>query len=172
MLAIARHGNEEHPASLEQVARQTGKSKRYLEQIALALKRASLLRAVSGRRGGYYLSRPANEITLGDIVEATIGPISIVDCVLYPEECPTADGCEFRLLYILMNQAFTDTLGKYTLADMTDRKLLADLADKLADEIAIDTKRRAERGTPGGHAFCPGNVKYPELHVPEKLRNR
>jgi len=172
MLAIALHGKEESPASLEKVAKQTGKSKRYLEQIALALKRASLLRAVSGRRGGYYLARPADQITLGDVVEATIGPISIVDCVLYPEECTSADDCEFRLMYILMNQCFTETLNCYTLADLTDKKILADIAEKLVHDIAAQDKKRTERAAHGGPGFSPVSVKRPTVKVPEKLRAR
>jgi Rrf2 family protein len=170
MLSVARHGTEDNPASLEQVAKNTDKSKRYLEQIALSLKRASLLRAVSGRRGGYYLARPSDQITLGDIVEATIGPVSIVDCVLDAEECEKADSCEFRLMYMVMNLCFTQTLQQYTLADMDDAALLESLSGDLRKKIEAQEQTRRDRI---GKGQVSGPIKLKQRQpVPPKCLHR
>jgi hypothetical protein len=83
-----------------------------------------------------------------------------------------ADDCEFRLLYMLLNQCFTETLSKYTLADMTDRALLAKLADKLTDDIEVMNLKRKERDELSGQGFGPVAVKQPCLRVPEKLKSR
>jgi Rrf2 family protein len=120
MADIARHGLDGQPVSLATVAARTDISRGYLEQLALALRAARLLKSVAGRRGGYLLARPAGEINLASVIEATIGPICVVDCVDSPEECPRADDCECRLVYRLINSRITGVLKEYTLADLLD----------------------------------------------------
>jgi len=131
MIAVSRLSKEGHPASLEKVAQVTGVSKRYLEQLAVALRDARLLRSVSGRRGGYLLGRPATEIHVGDIVEATIGPINVVACVREPDRCRRSESCENRLIWSLINQKIREVLEKYTLADLSDHQQLDQLCGEL-----------------------------------------
>lgn len=120
MVAVARLSPANQPISLERVARATRVSRGYLEQVAIHLKRASLIKGVSGRNGGYLLARPAEEMLVGEIVEAAIGPINIVDCVMEPEICMKSDCCECRNLYSLVNQRIRDTFNSLTLADMAE----------------------------------------------------
>ena len=65
MLDVARNGVDNGPVSLSSVAKRTAISRGYLEQVALSLRSASLLRGVCGRRGGYRLAAAAEEITVG-----------------------------------------------------------------------------------------------------------
>ena len=53
-------------------------------------------------------------------MEAAIGPISIVDCVLDSEICMMSDCCECRGLYSLVNQRIVDTFNEQTLADLAE----------------------------------------------------
>ncbi|MDF1565187.1 MAG: Rrf2 family transcriptional regulator [Deltaproteobacteria bacterium] len=71
---IAYH-NRGESTHVKDIARRQGVTPRYLEQIFQALKKAGILAAVRGPRGGYYLARPAAEIRVGDVVRATEGPI-------------------------------------------------------------------------------------------------
>jgi Rrf2 family protein len=48
---------------------------RYLEQIFQRLRRAKLVRGKRGPGGGYTLARPAQDITLRDVIEAVEGPL-------------------------------------------------------------------------------------------------
>lgn len=122
MVAVARQTErDQRPISLRRVAKSTMISRRYLEQVATGLKQADLLRSMSGRAGGYLLNRPAEEISLLEIVEASIGPINIVGCVLEPDECLKADLCECRWVYQLMNDGIRDVLDGLTLEDVADR---------------------------------------------------
>jgi Rrf2 family protein len=123
MLDIARNGADGKPVSLAAVSARTDISRGYLEQLALALRNARLLKGVSGRYGGYRLTRPANEITLSRVIEAAIGPINVVDCVDSPEECLRSDMCECRTVYQLINRRITEVLDDYTLADLNQGKL-------------------------------------------------
>ncbi len=118
MITISRLGEDDEPVSLERVAKHTHLSKRYLEQLAMRLRRASLIRGVSGRHGGYVLERRPEDINVGHIVEAAIGPVSIVDCVVDPEECVLSDDCECRVVYCRLNEKIKQVLSEFTLADL------------------------------------------------------
>jgi len=120
MLDIARHGGENGPVSLTNVAKRTDISKGYLEQVALSLRSARLLRGVYGRRGGYQLTAPPAEITIGRIFEALIGPTCFVDCIDDPASCPRSEYCECRVIYRMMNERVVEVLQGHTLANLLD----------------------------------------------------
>lgn len=151
MIAVARLSEDERPVSLEQVSGTTGVSRRYLEQLAMPLKSHGLLRSVSGRRGGYLLARPAQRIRLREIVEAAIGPISVVDCVEDPRLCDKADSCENRLIYLLINQRICEVLDEYSLADLADYERLARLCSELTGQPAA---AGGQPSTEGVAALC------------------
>ena len=120
MLDLARHGGLEKPVSLAAVADRTDISRGYLEQLAMAMRNARLVRGVAGRYGGYRLTEPPERITVGQIVEAATGPVCVVDCVDDPASCPRAEDCECRLVYSLVNERIAEVLREFTLADLLD----------------------------------------------------
>ena len=69
------------PLPLREIAEQEKISLKFLEQIFPDLKKANLVESARGSRGGYMLSRPPDEIKVGDIVRAVEGPITPVDCL-------------------------------------------------------------------------------------------
>jgi len=74
---LAYH-NQEQPATAAQakdIAKRENIPLRYLEQIFQDLKKAGLVESKRGPRGGYYLKREPDKITLGDVVRALQGPI-------------------------------------------------------------------------------------------------
>ncbi|TFG37133.1 MAG: Rrf2 family transcriptional regulator [Candidatus Aminicenantes bacterium] len=120
MLDIARYGDDKQPVSLSAVSERTGISHGYLEQLAPALRAGRLIRGVAGRHGGYKLAAPASKITIRQIIEASIGPISVVECVEDPDSCLRTDFCECRVVYALINQRVAGVLDEFTLADLVD----------------------------------------------------
>jgi Rrf2 family protein len=135
MLDIARHDDSGDPISLTSVVERSGLSRGYLEQLAMALRTAGLLRGVSGRYGGYRLARTAERITIGDILEATVGPIHIVSCLEDAESCQRVAHCETRLVYTLINHRIDEILRSYTLADM----MAPNWSDRVREMIGSDT---------------------------------
>ena len=65
--------------SVRDIAERTGLPQPYLEQILLALKGAGIVRSKRGVGGGYVLAHTPEEISLGDIVSAVDGPITLGD---------------------------------------------------------------------------------------------
>ncbi|MFH0945189.1 MAG: Rrf2 family transcriptional regulator [Planctomycetota bacterium] len=134
-LDIARNHGGESPVSLSGVSQRTSISHGYLEQLAQALRNAGILRGVSGRHGGYRLARPPAEISVGQVIEAAIGRVCLLDCLGDSEVCPNSDDCEPRALYVLINRGITDVIHRYTLADLLDPSWIEEVgsADPFSD---------------------------------------
>src|SRR5512140_742094 len=98
---------------------------KFLEQILLALKNAGLLHSKMGVGGGYHLSRPASEISLGSIVRVLDGPLAPVKCVSQmayePCGCPDEETCGLRLVMGDVRNAISNLLDGTSLADVTQR---------------------------------------------------
>ncbi len=98
---------------------------KFLEQILLTLKNAGLLHSRMGVGGGYYLAKPAEEITLGQIVRTLDGPLAPVRCVSHMAYeacgCPDEKTCGLRLVMLDVRNAIADILDSTTLADVTQR---------------------------------------------------
>jgi Rrf2 family protein len=117
MVEIARRPGTDL-VSLGDVALSTKISKRYLDQLAIALKSNSLIRSMRGRGGGYQLARRAADISVGQIIEAAIGPINVVECVRHPDTCLKSDGCECRWVYERINDGIVNLLNGMSLAEL------------------------------------------------------
>jgi Rrf2 family protein len=87
---IAFH-NDGRPTQIKDISSRQSIPARFLEQIFQDLKRAGLVGAKRGPRGGYHLARPADEIRLGDVVRALEGPIAITGRDDVPKK-PSVDG--------------------------------------------------------------------------------
>src|SRR2546422_4496164 len=72
MLDLALH-REGGLTPIQEIARRQAIPQRYLEQVLLALKRAGLLTSKRGSAGGYHLTRPPEDITVGDVLRAVEG---------------------------------------------------------------------------------------------------
>jgi len=131
MIKIAQDSEQDRPLKLSDVAERTSVSRRYLEQLVIPLKNASLIRGLSGKEGGYTLARSAEDIKVGEIIQASIGPINIVDCVNDPDSCMKVEWCECRPLYVLLNRKITDALNEFSLADLAEHKVEQEVSRQL-----------------------------------------
>lgn len=75
MVELALHEAAQETINSVAIAERRGIPEKYLVHILLQLKHAGLVRSIRGAQGGYQLCRPADEITLLDIVQAIDGPI-------------------------------------------------------------------------------------------------
>ncbi len=102
---------------------------KFLEQILLSLKNAGLLHSKMGAGGGYYLAKPAREITLGQIIRILDGPIAPVKCVSQvayePCGCPDEATCGLRMVMFDVRAAMSNILDKTSLEDVTKRVAVA-----------------------------------------------
>ena len=84
-----------------------------------ALAKGGLVNSHRGASGGYTLSRPADEITAADIIQAVEGPISLTACVDgSDEECGIQHDCPMSGNWNTVNQAIHKALKEVTLAEL------------------------------------------------------
>jgi Rrf2 family protein len=123
LLSLALHPEEARPTSVRDIADRTGLPQAYLEQILLALKGAGLVRSKRGVGGGYVLARPADEITLGDVVSAVEGPISLGDFGEPHQDgaCDHEGQCVLLAVWAEVGSHMRQHLDSYTLADVAAR---------------------------------------------------
>jgi Rrf2 family iron-sulfur cluster assembly transcriptional regulator len=120
MLDMAQHYRE-GPIQLGDIAKRQDVSVKYLEQIIIPLKKAHYIESVRGRKGGHTLTKPPEEITVGEIVALLEEGASLVSCTKDITVCERADICPTRLLWKEAYEAMFDRLEAITLADLVER---------------------------------------------------
>jgi Rrf2 family protein len=120
LLSLALHADESGPTSVRDIAERTGLPQPYLEQILLALKGAGIVRSKRGVGGGYVLAREPSRITLGEIVSAVDGPISVGDFGEPHQDgaCDHEGQCVLLSVWGGISSRIRAQLDSFTLADI------------------------------------------------------
>ena len=121
MVYLARHWDGE-PVSLSEVAAAEHLSVEYLEQLAVALRKAGLVESHRGVHGGYTLTRPPSDMHMGDVLRALEGPIAPMVCVAEGATdvvCAFESHCSTRLMWLQVGKAIAQVLDGMTLAQLT-----------------------------------------------------
>ena len=111
------------PVSLRDVSERQKLSEKYLEQIVTPLSRAGLVRAVRGAGGGYLLTRPVEEYTVGTILRTLEGELAPVECAVDPNYCDRQEECVTVELWQQIYQAVCDVVDRVTLEDLRQQAL-------------------------------------------------
>jgi Rrf2 family protein len=85
--------------STAQIAREQKIPPTFLAKIIAQLSVAGIVHATRGAHGGVTLARPADEISLLEIVETIDGPVLLNECVADPQVCPMSDGCPIQKVW-------------------------------------------------------------------------
>jgi Rrf2 family transcriptional regulator, iron-sulfur cluster assembly transcription factor len=120
MLDMAQHYRE-GPIHLGDIAKRQNVSVKYLEQIIIPLKKARYIESLRGSKGGHILTKPPEEITVGEIVAILEEGTSLVECVADTTVCERADICPTRLLWKEASEAMFERLEAVSLADLVER---------------------------------------------------
>ena len=127
MILLAEPDQDGQPRKMQikEFVAQEKISAKFLEQILLALKNAGILHSKMGVGGGYYLARPADKITLGQIIRVLDGPIAPIKCVSQvayePCDCPDEETCGLRMVMFDVRAAMSAVLDHTSLADVNRR---------------------------------------------------
>jgi Rrf2 family protein len=106
LLYLAEEGGP-GPVQLARIAETQRVPPKYLELIMLDLKRAGFVRSTRGPKGGYVLARDPADISFGEIVRVTEGPIALVPCAsvnFYQKcgDCHDEATCAIRRAFALV----------------------------------------------------------------------
>ena len=117
LLDLALH-NEGVPHRVNDISDRTGITVPFIEQIIKPLKHAGMVASKRGASGGHQLSRPAEKITLGDIVRIMEGSVELSACLNDPELCQRAEVCLTRAAWQRATDAMLRELDTITLAEL------------------------------------------------------
>ena len=119
----AAEAAEDGPVKGERLATAQDIPLQFLEHILLELKHQGLVRARRGAKGGYWLARPADEVSVADIVRAVEGPIANVQS-MPPETIEYAGNAEsLRDVWVAVRANIRSVLEGVTLADLVSGDL-------------------------------------------------
>jgi len=103
------------------VAEEARVPRKFLEQILVDLKRRGIVRSQRGRAGGYFIGKPAKEITFADVIRTIDGPLALAPCVSVTayhkcDDCVDEATCSIRKVLMAARDATADVLESRTIA--------------------------------------------------------
>lgn len=112
----------------------------FLHQVLQVLHRSGLVNSRPSRHGGYLLTRKAESVTLGEIIEALEGPIDTGECALRGGPCHWDEVCALHWVWSSAREALKNSLSSATLADIASDDLALAKGNK---PVPQDSHRRS-----------------------------
>ncbi|MCA9896720.1 MAG: Rrf2 family transcriptional regulator [Ardenticatenaceae bacterium] len=106
--------------SARRLSAKTAVPKAFLHKITADLVRAGLILTQTGPSGGLALQKPANDVSLLDVVEAIDGPVCLNICLVRPQECNRDRFCPGHEVWGKLQLLVVNELRKAILADLVE----------------------------------------------------
>lgn len=135
--------------SLAEISRTELLPQAYLEQLIGELRRAGLVEGVRGLHGGYRLTRPPDEITVGQVYRVLEGPIAPVECTAddyLPHSCEREAGCPSRSVWERVQRSVAAVLDSTTLSDLRSESVEGSRSDLIAVEMITGARATVREG--------------------------
>ncbi|SNS05152.1 transcriptional regulator, BadM/Rrf2 family [Sphingomonas laterariae] len=112
----------EGPVQLPEIAEAQNIPAKFLTVILSEMKRAGLVETLRGKEGGYWLARPPEEITYGEIVRLTRGSLALVPCaarLAYRpcENCVDEATCRLKAVMLSVRDETANILDRVSLSE-------------------------------------------------------
>ena len=135
-LAAAGVVDDTAPLKGERIA--TGQSipLKFLENILVDLRQAGIVNSRRGPDGGYWLARPAAEVTVADVIRAAEGPLASVRGEKPEDLGYEGPAAELAEVWIALRASLRDVLEHVTLADLAEGKLPQEVTSRTRDPEA------------------------------------
>jgi len=135
----------DEPVKAEDIARAQDIPLKFLLGILNDLKRAYLVRSQRGAEGGYALARPADEITLADIIRVIDGPLANVHDLSLSELSYAGPAKRLREVWMAVRASLRSVLETTTLADLAAGDLPDEVRELASTYQAEERRQRARR---------------------------
>ena len=117
MVDIAMNSKGEY-VSVKDIATRQDISKKYLEQIMTMLSKANLIETTRGNMGGYKLTRKTEDYKIGDILRATEGDLTPLDCLTDSSYCCRKENCKTYSFWAGLDNVINKYIDSQTLKDL------------------------------------------------------
>lgn len=105
--------------SARELASETGVPLPMVSKILKNLVRRGMLNSLRGAKGGYYLTRQPEEISIAEVIRALDGPLALTECIEHPGDCRQEPTCRVRKNWAILNRTVKTALEGITLAEMS-----------------------------------------------------
>lgn len=122
LLALARRPMGE-VVMLDVISREEDVPVGFLGKIFQNLAKTGLVRSARGAGGGFYLNRPATEITVLEVIESIEGPIAFQRCLEEEPDCEHVTGCALCSLFAEAQDRVKQVFANTTVAGLSGRHL-------------------------------------------------
>ena len=151
---------------IDAVSRDVAIPKSFLAKIFQDLAKAGILRSQRGAGGGFALARPADQITVLEIIEAIDGKIALQRCLSEVPDCERRDSCALCSLFEQAQDRLKEVFSRTTLFELAAKQEAvnglglahaAPAAHRPATDVAltgIKTDRPPLNGSANGSAHC------------------
>ncbi len=137
--------SENEAVSIASVAARQNISESYLEQLVAKLRKAGLVVSIRGAQGGYRLAKPADTISVGDVLRALEGNLEAVECSAQSEEgCQGSDLCVTKYVWQKINESIARTVDEMMLAQLVEESRKAH--EKCGGDGNVDFSRESCSG--------------------------
>lgn len=122
LIDLAEH-IEDGYIPMKHVAERQEISLKYLERIMPALSKNGLVEGVHGKGGGYRLSRPAENYTVGEVLRLTdeLAPVACLECGAKP--CEKKDQCRTLSMWKDFHKMTNDYFDNISIADLLSQNI-------------------------------------------------
>lgn len=118
LIDMAEHQSEDY-VPLKEVAQRQDISEKYLESIVKTLVKGGILTGLRGKGGGYRLSKPPEEFTVGTILELAEGSLAPIACLEKDAKpCIRATDCQTLTMWQGLDKVIREYLDGFTIADL------------------------------------------------------
>ena len=146
---------EDEGMSIPQLSEAEGISGPYVSKLTRSLRLAGLIQSTRGHKGGYLLSRPAEEITVSDVMRALGG--RLYDSAFCENHsgalnlCTNSIDCSIRSLWSMVQESIDVILDKVTLQDLAgsekmvsskfepvvqeNKQMMVDMIERLSEQV-------------------------------------
>jgi Rrf2 family protein len=136
MCELAAHRGD-LPLKAEQISTAQEIPLSFLENILVDLRRAGFIRSLRGQVGGYRMARPAEEITIADVIRAVEGPLADVRGERPEHLTFRGAATSLRDVWLATRVGLRHVLERITIADVVAGEIPADVATLLQDPDAL-----------------------------------
>lgn len=120
LIDLAQYGEKE-AVSIQSISARQQISDSYLEQLVRKLKKAGLVTSLRGAQGGYRLAKPAEEISVGDVLRVLEGSIEAVSCQEGENpSCVGKDLCVARYVWQKVNKSIQETVDSIMISQLVE----------------------------------------------------
>ena len=183
LLFLADEKGDSRESSVRTLAELQGVPPELLAKVFTRLAKAGLVAATEGVRGGFRLARPANEISVLDVVRAIDGDKSIFECREVRERCAIFEGnppswatrntCSIHAVMLTAQKRMEEALGQQTILDLV-RRVGRIAPPEFGEEVLrwMDASREGRGGPATGAYGAAPQARFAENTIVDCGANR